>query len=893
MDNSDRKMAAEAPITLSSPAAIGSCFTDGGNWKPSQVLAVLDCLFHVPCLYECILGAQIDSSCPNPEINAILELQDLFDRRAKTRKGKNLIPVDQLTKALAIARPGEIKNRINENNPVEIFQAIFGLIISTLPELREIFFGGHMRDRFNSKKLNGINIRETGLMVDIDTEKTLDLEECIRENNVLLSRLSESLSPLLTITAQYEKGSGSKDDKKGKAAFSFPSILHFTRHPSNGSSGVNLIYQLQSMIVEPPPMSDGGLQYHTYFRSGGNFDWHASGPVPQLIPESMVDSAAMSDSGVKVWVLIYIRADLPDKLNQSSAGFPEKIEEFENRQKRMYEDDGSAPMDEESDPDEDYEDVDDEDDDEDDDDDYYDDEDDDYDDEYESNAQCQCPTCRRDRSRDQERMRMEIEALEKAKREAMRRQMIPRGPGTKSVAFHPTVLEDAERILIEGRFVYRDCFLNHITGMEGYMNRSQEELRFEDYCEEKPALMKVKKRLDAEITDRLKEALTRQAMNRDETAMRLWLKASDKAWAEYTEGIAHMNGGNKEKAIERFSAALRCCFSGPHLIGSWFNRAQCYKPRHLALALSDLESVVSADESHAQAHYEIGSILVSMEKDWEDAEEHLVTAMTLDATIFDEEDRKSKLKKATEQAAHIRVVNKAEALKTEGNNMLAQSSFTRAEALYSEAIELCPDGEKSHIYYCNRAAARCEIGIKLSATPDEGKDVLQSAIEDCEASLQLQPSYAKASFRQHFCTGALHFLQDKLADSLKSFNSALELDPTNALVKQEVRKVSTAIEVVKAKERTAEIEKEMAEREALRAEEAERERKLLAEKRARDEQIKKEKAEKAEADRAERARLKAEKEAAKVSLDYQKFTWIDARTFVRTHSYIYSIKETY
>jgi hypothetical protein len=87
----------------------------------------------------------------------------------------------------------------------------------------------------------------------------------------------------------------------------------------------------------------------------------------------------------------------------------------------------------------------------------------------------------------------------------------------------------------------------------------------------------------------------------------------------------------------------------------------------------------------------------------------------------------------------------------------------------------------------------------------------------------------------------LSFLKEKLPESLLNYNAALELDPANPIVKNEVRRVSTAIEVIKAKEKAAEIEREMEERENLRLLNKEKEKKLMEEKRARDEQLRKEK----------------------------------------------------
>ena len=82
----------------------------------------------------------------------------------------------------------------------------------------------------------------------------------------------------------------------------------------------------------------------------------------------------------------------------------------------------------------------------------------------------------------------------------------------------------------------------------------------------------------------------------------------------------------------------------------------------------------------------------------------------------------------------------------------------------TEAIELCPDSDKSHIYYCNRATARCEIGMKLESDLKTQIRVLDSAVLDCDESLKLESTYVKASFRRGFCNGLARFFEEKYAE---------------------------------------------------------------------------------------------------------------------------------
>jgi hypothetical protein len=41
-----------------------------------------------------------------------------------------------------------------------------------------------------------------------------------------------------------------------------------------------------------------------------------------------------------------------------------------------------------------------------------------------------------------------------------------------------------------------------------------------------------------------------------------------------------------------------------------------------------------------------------------------------------------------------------------GNEAIKNKDYTEAEAFYTEAISVAPQGPNTHIYYCNRAAAR-------------------------------------------------------------------------------------------------------------------------------------------------------------------------------------------
>ena len=106
---------------------------------------------------------------------------------------------------------------------------------------------------------------------------------------------------------------------------------------------------------------------------------------------------------------------------------------------------------------------------------------------------------------------------------------------------------------------------------------------------------------------------------------------------------------------------------------------------------------------------------------------------------------------------------KAEKFKEEGNDCLRNKDYEGATELYSQAIECSPNGPKSHIYFANRAAARQYL------------KQYRGAIDDCEAAIERDESYAKA----HSRLGLAHAALSEWPKCIKAHQRALELDPTN------------------------------------------------------------------------------------------------------------------
>ncbi|KAL1194812.1 Serine/threonine-protein phosphatase 5 [Cardamine amara subsp. amara] len=115
------------------------------------------------------------------------------------------------------------------------------------------------------------------------------------------------------------------------------------------------------------------------------------------------------------------------------------------------------------------------------------------------------------------------------------------------------------------------------------------------------------------------------------------------------------------------------------------------------------------------------------------------------------------------------VKNLAETLKCQGNKAMQSNLYLEAIELYTFAIAL---SDKNAVFYCNRAAAYTQIN-KCS-----------EAIKDCLKSIEIDPNYSKAYSR----LGLAYYAQGKYADAIeKGFKKALQLDPHNESVKENIR----------------------------------------------------------------------------------------------------------
>ncbi|GAB2232406.1 hypothetical protein Drorol1_Dr00011438 [Drosera rotundifolia] len=111
----------------------------------------------------------------------------------------------------------------------------------------------------------------------------------------------------------------------------------------------------------------------------------------------------------------------------------------------------------------------------------------------------------------------------------------------------------------------------------------------------------------------------------------------------------------------------------------------------------------------------------------------------------------------------------ADALKKLGNKAMQSELYVDAIERYTCAIAL---RENNAMFYCNRAAAYSHL--------QKYKD----AISDCLKAIEIDPNYSKAYSR----LGHAYFAEGNYSDAInKGFMKALQLDPTNDTVKENLK----------------------------------------------------------------------------------------------------------
>lgn len=106
---------------------------------------------------------------------------------------------------------------------------------------------------------------------------------------------------------------------------------------------------------------------------------------------------------------------------------------------------------------------------------------------------------------------------------------------------------------------------------------------------------------------------------------------------------------------------------------------------------------------------------------------------------------------------------KAEEVKLAGNAAINAKDYAKAVELYSEALQLSPEGPNSHVYYSNRAAAYCSL------------QKYQESVDDCTQAIVLSPDFVRA----HSRLGLSYFFLRQYEESVEAYERALEIEPDN------------------------------------------------------------------------------------------------------------------
>ena len=116
----------------------------------------------------------------------------------------------------------------------------------------------------------------------------------------------------------------------------------------------------------------------------------------------------------------------------------------------------------------------------------------------------------------------------------------------------------------------------------------------------------------------------------------------------------------------------------------------------------------------------------------------------------------------------------AEQLKAQGNTAFTAGQFEQAAALFTSAIEC--DAE-NHVLYSNRSGAYA--GLKNYA----------AALDDADKCIKIKPDWSKGYSRR----GAALFFLQRLDEAAAAYEEGLKIEPANALLKQGLQDVATAI----------------------------------------------------------------------------------------------------
>lgn len=282
-----------------------------------------------------------------------------------------------------------------------------------------------------------------------------------------------------------------------------------------------------------------------------------------------------------------------------------------------------------------------------------------------------------------------------------------------------------------------------------------------------------------------------------------------------SKGNAQMQKKKYDAALECYTQALRLSPSGPQSHVYFSNRAAALlSMKMFDEAILDSERALALEPTYGKAHARLGlahfllgdyksaieayTVALKYEPENKSSKSYLdkaakkLAAMgqpdvpeTTGASSYSlvtEWEKSNGVKKSSKSSSSSRKKAKkakeAEKQKTLGNTQMSNHQYDAALESYSKAIELSPDGPKSHVYYSNRAAALCYL------------ERYEEAVADSELAIELNPTYGKA----HARLGLSRFFMNDLEGSIDAYQTALKYEPDNAANKSYLSKAQLKLE---------------------------------------------------------------------------------------------------
>ena len=296
----------------------------------------------------------------------------------------------------------------------------------------------------------------------------------------------------------------------------------------------------------------------------------------------------------------------------------------------------------------------------------------------------------------------------------------------------------------------------------------------------------------------------------------------DEAERMKSDGNAHMQKKEYEEAAEAYTSALKLCPNGPHSHVYFSNRSASYlSMKRFEEAIRDSERSLALKPDYAKAHARLGLAqfllgrfaeaveayeeALQLDPDNKASKSYLEKAKKKLAAEEAKENKKDNKEKDKDVAApseapkslppatlpttgggsptktreQIRIDEKeANKFKSTGNAKMVARDHDGAIAAYTAAIELCPDGPSSHVYYSNRAAALCYL------------ERYEQAEEDSETSIRLRPDYGKGWAR----LGLSRFFLHDYEGAVLAYREALKYEPDNPASRSYLQKAMRKLE---------------------------------------------------------------------------------------------------